>query len=50
LKLLAGTSGYSFKEWKGTFYPADLKADGMLSFYATKFGTLEINNTFYRLP
>jgi uncharacterized protein YecE (DUF72 family) len=50
LKLLAGTSGYSFKEWKGTFYPADLKADGMLSFYATKFPTLEINNTFYRLP
>lgn len=50
MKLLAGTSGYSFKEWKGSFYPADLKADGMLSFYATKFGTLEINNTFYRLP
>jgi uncharacterized protein YecE (DUF72 family) len=50
LKLLAGTSGYSFKEWKGTFYPADLKADGMLAFYATKFATLEINNTFYRLP
>ena len=50
MKLLAGTSGYSFKEWKGTFYPADLKADAMLSFYATKFPTLEINNTFYRLP
>ena len=50
MKLLAGTSGYSFKEWKGKFYPADLKADGMLAFYATKFPTLEINNTFYRLP
>ena len=50
MKLRAGTSGYSFKEWKGTFYPADLKADGMLAFYATKFPTLEINNTFYRLP
>jgi len=50
VKLLAGTSGYSFKEWKGTFYPADLKADGMLHFYATRFPTLEINNTFYRLP
>jgi uncharacterized protein YecE (DUF72 family) len=50
VKLLAGTSGYSFKEWKGTFYPEDLKADGMLSFYAAKFPTLEINNTFYRLP
>lgn len=50
MKLLAGTSGYSFKEWKGTFYPEDLKQDGMLSFYATRFPTLEINNTFYRLP
>ena len=50
MKLRAGTSGYSLKEWKGTFYPADLKQDGMLSFYATRFSTLEINNTFYRLP
>jgi uncharacterized protein YecE (DUF72 family) len=50
VKLRAGTSGYSFKEWKGTFYPEDLKQDGMLSFYATRFSTLEINNTFYRLP
>ena len=50
MKLLAGTSGYSFKEWKGTFYPADLKSDQLLGFYATKFPTLEINNTFYRLP
>ena len=50
MRLLAGTSGYSFKEWKGTFYPVELKADGMLSFYATRFSTLEINNTFYRLP
>jgi uncharacterized protein YecE (DUF72 family) len=50
LKLLAGTSGYSFKEWKGSFYPADLKSDQLLGFYATKFPTLEINNTFYRLP
>jgi uncharacterized protein YecE (DUF72 family) len=50
VNLLAGTSGYSFKEWKGTFYPVDLKSAGMLGFYATKFPTLEINNTFYRLP
>ncbi len=50
MKLLAGTSGYSFKEWKGTFYPEDIKADGMLGFYSTKFPTIEINNTFYRLP
>jgi len=50
VKILAGTSGYAFKEWKGNFYPEDLKDDGMLGFYASKFPTVEINNTFYRLP
>jgi uncharacterized protein YecE (DUF72 family) len=50
MKLLAGTSGYAFKEWKGSFYPEDLKQDGWLGFYAGKFPTVEINNTFYRLP
>ena len=50
MKLLAGTSGYAFKEWKGNFYPADLKDDGWLGYYASKFPSVEINNTFYRLP
>ena len=50
MKLLAGTSGYAFKEWKGAFYPPDLKDDAMLGYYATKFDAVEINNTFYRLP
>jgi uncharacterized protein YecE (DUF72 family) len=50
VKLLAGTSGYAFKEWKGEFYPKELKDDGMLGFYASRFPTVEINNTFYRLP
>ena len=50
MRLLAGTSGYAFKEWKGTFYPADVKEAGMLRYYATRFPTVEINNTFYRLP
>jgi uncharacterized protein YecE (DUF72 family) len=50
MKLLAGTSGYAFKEWKGTFYPKELKDDGWLGYYATRFPTVEINNTFYRLP
>jgi uncharacterized protein YecE (DUF72 family) len=50
MKLIAGTSGYAFKEWKGTFYPDDLKADAMLAFYAGRFPTVEINNSFYRLP
>jgi len=50
VKILAGTSGYAFKEWKGNFYPADLKDDGFLGYYAQKFDAVEINNTFYRLP
>lgn len=50
MRLLAGTSGYAFKEWKGNFYPTELKDDGFLGYYATKFPTVEINNTFYRLP
>jgi uncharacterized protein YecE (DUF72 family) len=50
MKILAGTSGYAFKEWKGPFYPEDLKDAGMLGYYASKFPTVEINNTFYQLP
>ena len=50
MKLLAGASGYSFKEWKGTFYPKDMKPDGMLAFYSARLPTVEINNTFYRMP
>jgi uncharacterized protein YecE (DUF72 family) len=50
VKLRAGTSGYAFKEWKGPFYPADMKDDGWLGFYASRFPTVEINNSFYRLP
>ncbi len=50
MKLRAGTSGYAFKEWKGPFYPEDLPDDQMLSYYASRFPTVEINNTFYRLP
>jgi uncharacterized protein YecE (DUF72 family) len=50
MKLLAGTSGYAFKEWKGPFYPEKMKDTEMLAFYASRFPTVEINNTFYRLP
>ena len=49
-KLLAGASGYSFKEWKGTFYPETMKPDGMLAFYSERLPTVEINNTFYQMP
>lgn len=48
--LLAGTSGYSYKEWLGHFYPAKLPASEMLRYYAGRFATVEINNTFYRMP
>ena len=50
MRVIAGTSGYSYKEWKGTFYPADLPAAKMLPFYASHFASVEINNTFYRMP
>lgn len=49
-KLLIGTSGFSYPEWKGTFYPEDLPSKKYLSFYAQHFKTTEINNTFYRIP
>jgi uncharacterized protein YecE (DUF72 family) len=48
--LLAGTSGYSYKEWLGHFYPEHLPANEMLRYYAARFPTVEINNTFYRMP
>ncbi len=50
MNLFAGASGYSFKEWKGSFYPADMKPEGMLGFYSARLPTVEINNTFYRMP
>jgi uncharacterized protein YecE (DUF72 family) len=50
MNLYVGTSGYSYKEWKGTFYPRDLPARQMLRYYGEHFRTVEINNTFYRLP
>ncbi len=45
-----GTSGYSYKEWKGSFYPSDLAASKMLAYYAERLNAVEINATFYRLP
>jgi uncharacterized protein YecE (DUF72 family) len=50
MRLLAGASGYSFKEWCGTFYPEKMKSEEMLPFYSARLPTVEINNTFYRMP
>ena len=49
MHVLTGTSGYSYKEWKGRFYPEKMKEAEMLGFYSGRFPTVEINNTFYRM-
>ncbi|MGE0622276.1 MAG: DUF72 domain-containing protein [Pseudomonadales bacterium] len=49
-QVLAGTSGYSYKEWRGRFYPPDVHQDQWLTYYASRLPTVEINNTFYRMP
>jgi uncharacterized protein YecE (DUF72 family) len=50
MQLHVGTSGYSYKEWKGSFYPEDMSTDEMLRFYGEHFNAVEINNTFFRMP
>ena len=50
MKAYLGTSGFSYAEWKGSFYPQKLKNTEMLSYYATQLPSVELNNTFYRLP
>ena len=45
-----GTSGYNYPEWRGSFYPPKFPAGKMLSYYAERFTTVEINYTFYRMP
>jgi uncharacterized protein YecE (DUF72 family) len=49
-RVLVGTSGYNYPEWRGTFYPEKFSTDKMLAYYAERFPTVEINYTFYRLP
>ena len=50
MKIYAGTSGFSYKAWKGSFYPEKLPANAMLAHYARRLPAVEINNTFYRMP
>lgn len=49
-RLYVGTSGYQYDHWRGVFYPAELSKSDWFSFYTRYFDTVEINNTFYRLP
>jgi uncharacterized protein YecE (DUF72 family) len=48
--LWVGTSGYAYPEWRGSFYPEKMQTAKMLPYYAEHFATVEINNTFYRMP
>jgi uncharacterized protein YecE (DUF72 family) len=50
MNIWVGTSGYNYPEWKGSFYPEKMKSAEMLPYYAERFPTVEINNTFYRMP
>jgi uncharacterized protein YecE (DUF72 family) len=49
-RILVGTSGWHYAHWKGPFYPEKMRTDGMFAFYCERFRTVEINNSFYRLP
>ena len=48
--ILIGTSGYDYPEWKGVFYPPEVKRADFLAYYATQFNAVELNNTFYNMP
>jgi uncharacterized protein YecE (DUF72 family) len=49
-RILIGTSGYSFADWKGVYYPEDIPNGKMLDYYAQDFRTVEVNSTYYRIP
>ena len=49
-RVVVGTSGWAYKEWKGIFYPSDLPAAKMLAYFAERFSGVEVNNSFYRMP
>ena len=49
-RVRVGTSGWEYRHWAGSFYPSDQTRDRWLEFYAERFDTVELNNSFYRLP
>lgn len=50
MKVLVGTSGWQYEDWRGPVYPSDLPKSRWLAAYAERFHTVEVNNTFYHLP
>jgi len=50
MKIFAGTSGFAYKEWKGSFYPEKISPNEMLRSYSGRLTSVEINNTFYHMP
>lgn len=50
MDIRVGTSGFAYPQWRGRFYPDELHDDAMLAYYAARLPTVEINNTFYRMP
>jgi len=48
--VFVGTSGWQYRHWRDTFYPPDVPASRWLEYFAARFQTVEVNNTFYRLP
>ena len=49
-RILIGTSGYSFADWVGPFYPPGMRSGDFLAFYARHFDVVEVNSTYYRIP
>src|SRR5512143_3059 len=50
MRIIVGTSGFAYKEWRGPFYPEKMKDKDMLRYYAERLRAVEVNNTFYRMP
>ena len=50
MQVWVGCSGWSYRDWRGRFYPERMPASAWLAHYASRFPTVELNNTFYRLP
>lgn len=50
MKLYIGTSGYYYSNWKKYFYPINLSQNDYLKYYSNYFNSVEINNTFYKIP